>query len=165
MSLLSQSFNFVRIASLAGILVTALPMASLGQGRGREKREDKREEKFDKKCAKFVNCHDARDGRVDGRGPDRTRFSDRRDRFDDHFDRRRFSDRRDRFDDSFNRRRFRNRDSNDYFRRLQERRIRNFRNYSRRDYRSYNQYNNQYETPYDSQSGSSWTDLLNLFRQ
>ena len=23
----------------------------------------------DKKCAKFVNCHDARDGRWDGRGP------------------------------------------------------------------------------------------------
>jgi hypothetical protein len=26
---------------------------------------------MDKKCGKFVNCHDARDGRVDGRGPDR----------------------------------------------------------------------------------------------
>lgn len=37
----------------------------LGQGRGR------RASGSDKKCAKFVNCHDARDGRWDGRGPDR----------------------------------------------------------------------------------------------
>jgi hypothetical protein len=26
---------------------------------------------YDRKCRKFVNCHDARDGRVDGRGPNR----------------------------------------------------------------------------------------------
>jgi hypothetical protein len=42
----------------------------------------------EKKCGKFVNCHDARDGRWDGRGPDRRRFSHRswrdRDRRDDN---------------------------------------------------------------------------------
>ena len=37
----------------------------MGQGRGR------RVSHLDRKCDKFVNCHDARDGRVDGRGPNR----------------------------------------------------------------------------------------------
>src|SRR5262245_47251914 len=45
----------------------------------------------DKKAGKFINGHDARDGRWDGRGP-RFRFRDRRDR-DERF---RFRDRRDR---------------------------------------------------------------------
>ncbi len=57
----------------------------------------------DKKAGKFINGHDARDGRWDGRGP-RSRFHDRRGRFDDRRDRfddrrGRFDDRRDRFDD------------------------------------------------------------------
>ncbi|MCA1643647.1 MAG: hypothetical protein LC785_17275, partial [Acidobacteria bacterium] len=38
------------------------------------------------KCDKFVNCHDARDGRVDGRGPRRNRDRNRDDR-DDRDDR------------------------------------------------------------------------------
>jgi len=45
----------------------------------------------DKKSGKFINGHDARDGRWDGRGP-RSRFGDRRDR-DGRFI---FRDRRDR---------------------------------------------------------------------
>jgi hypothetical protein len=56
---------------LFGILVLSLLMVvsvatdAMGQGRGRRARG------FDKKCEKFVNCHDARDGRWDGRGPNR----------------------------------------------------------------------------------------------
>jgi hypothetical protein len=56
---------------LFGILVLSLLMVvsvatdAMGQGRGR------RASQRDKKCSKFVNCHDARDGRWDGRGPDR----------------------------------------------------------------------------------------------
>lgn len=57
---------------LVGFVLTALMMMlsmsfdAMGQGRSRRvTRLD------DKKCAKFVNCHDARDGRWDGRGPDR----------------------------------------------------------------------------------------------
>ena len=56
---------------LFGILVLSLLMVvsvatdAMGQGRGRRSRG------FDKKCDKFVNCHDARDGRWDGRGPNR----------------------------------------------------------------------------------------------
>ena len=56
--------------SLLGILVLGIVIAfassdAMAQGRGR------RASHLDKKCAKFVNCHDARDGRWDGRGPNR----------------------------------------------------------------------------------------------
>ena len=57
--------------TLFGILVVGLVVLfgsssdAMAQGRGR------RVSHWDKKCEKFVNCHDARDGRWDGRGPDR----------------------------------------------------------------------------------------------
>ena len=57
--------------NLLGILVVGLVILfgassdAMGQGRGR------RSSQWDKKCEKFVNCHDARDGRWDGRGPNR----------------------------------------------------------------------------------------------
>ena len=85
--------------SLFGILVLGLMILvgmsanAMGQGRGRG-----RDRNFDKKCEKFVNCHDARDGRWDGRGPNRDRDSrfgnifrrSRRDRDrDDRWERRR----------------------------------------------------------------------------
>jgi len=46
--------------------VFALSIVSYAQGRGNGKGTGPN---VDKKCAKFVNCHDARDGRWDGRGP------------------------------------------------------------------------------------------------
>jgi len=84
----------------------------------------------DKKAEKFINGHDARDGRWDGRGP-RARFIDRRDRFDfrDRRDRFDFRDRRDRFDfirarrDRFD---FRNNDCRDDGRRFRTVRRRRF---------------------------------------
>jgi len=82
--------------TLLGILVVGLVILfgassdAMAQGRGR------RGSHFDKKCEKFVNCHDARDGRWDGRGPNRdSRFRNifgrsRRDRDrDDRWERRR----------------------------------------------------------------------------
>src|SRR6185369_8920648 len=48
------------------VIVAALPVTSSAQGRGKG---NGAASNIDKKCAKFVNCHDARDGRVDGRGP------------------------------------------------------------------------------------------------
>ena len=56
------------IGSAALVLLLGLSVSSgaLGQGRGHGHGG------FDKKCGKFVNCHDARDGRWDGRGPQRT---------------------------------------------------------------------------------------------
>jgi hypothetical protein len=63
------------LAALVLVLVTSVSTEALGQGRGRRALGG-----FDKKCGKFVNCHDARDGRWDGRGPrrDRDRRFDRR---------------------------------------------------------------------------------------
>jgi hypothetical protein len=71
----------------------------------------------DKKAEKFINGHDARDGRWDGRGP-RFRFGDRR----DHDGRFRFRDRRDhderfRFRDRRDRDEWRDRRRDDHWRR------------------------------------------------
>jgi|SRR6516225_9168547 hypothetical protein len=52
-----------------GLLVICLATASaLAQGRGRGRNQDG-------KCSVFVNCHDARDGRWDGRGPQTSRVN------------------------------------------------------------------------------------------
>jgi len=58
--------RFLWIAIVSLMFVFAVPAASQAQGRGpwRGRGPD-----FSKKCGKFVNCHDARDGRWDGRGP------------------------------------------------------------------------------------------------
>lgn len=58
--------NLFAIAIVSLLLALAMPTTSFGQrygrhGRGRDNRGWK--------CGKFVNCHDARDGRWDGRGP------------------------------------------------------------------------------------------------
>ena len=56
----------ILIIALALLMLLLLsPLNALGQGRGNSERH------LDKKCGKFVNCHDARDGRWDGRGPQR----------------------------------------------------------------------------------------------
>lgn len=49
------------------IALVALPVVSFAQGRGNSRGRGRRD--YNWKCGKFVNCHDARDGRVDGRGP------------------------------------------------------------------------------------------------
>jgi len=61
----SISRNVVGSALLVLLMILSVSSEVLAQGRGR------RVSQMDKKCAKFVNCHDARDGRVDGRGPNR----------------------------------------------------------------------------------------------
>ncbi len=69
----------LRAATFALLLAVALPSISLAdpQGRGHDKR--------DKKDV-FVNGHDARDGRTDGRGP-KHKHKDKDDRDDDRDDR------------------------------------------------------------------------------
>ena len=62
---LKASSNFLVFAALAVLIVISASFEARGQGRGR------RASGQDKKCAKFVNCHDASEGRVDGRGPRR----------------------------------------------------------------------------------------------
>ena len=54
------------ILVLSLLIVMSVATDAMGQGRGRRASRG-----FDKKCEKFVNCHDARDGRWDGRGPNR----------------------------------------------------------------------------------------------
>jgi hypothetical protein len=94
----SISRNVVGAALLALLMMLSVSSEVLGQGRGR------RVSRLDRKCAKFVNCHDARDGRWDGRGPNR------RVGFGDRIFRRNRRDRdRDRDGDRMTRRR-RNRD-------------------------------------------------------
>jgi len=67
---LSTSRNVVGIALMALLIVLSASFDAMGQGRGRRgSRFDN--SRFDRKCEKFVNCHDARDGRWDGRGPNR----------------------------------------------------------------------------------------------
>ena len=78
------------------LLAVVLPATALGQGRGRGYRNRGIFGDRHNKCGKFVNCHDARDGRWDGRGPRgsrvgnivwRNRFRSRRNR---NFDNDRF---------------------------------------------------------------------------
>ena len=68
------------------LLAMVIPATALGQGRGRGqgRRHDENTgwptrttslSKYDKKCAKFRNCHDASQGRWDGRGPRGSRVS------------------------------------------------------------------------------------------
>lgn len=82
------------------LLAVAVPSSTLAQGKGQGKGlgkghgngdwadridrnrssrnwRNRRGSNYDKKCGKFVNCHDARDGRIDGRGPSGTRVSNR----------------------------------------------------------------------------------------
>ena len=62
---LKASRNLLGIAALAILVVISASFEARGQGRSR------RAPGLDRKCAKFVNCHDASEGRVDGRGPSR----------------------------------------------------------------------------------------------
>ena len=60
------------------VLLLVMPATSMAQGRGRgHGRGQNWDKNWDKKCGKFVNCHDARDGRVDGRGPRRSSYNRR----------------------------------------------------------------------------------------
>lgn len=71
----SVSRNAVGFALLVLFMILSVSYEAMGQGRSRRAN---RWRWNDKKCAKFVNCHDARDGRLDGRGPNRRRDIDDR---------------------------------------------------------------------------------------
>lgn len=94
MSILRTRMN-APVAILFALIVTmTLPIISFAQGRGNGRGP---RSNLDKKCAKFVNCHDARDGRLDGRGPGAIQVGQQSDV--DIFRNRR--DRRDRDDEVF----------------------------------------------------------------
>ena len=74
------------IAIFALMLALTLPLTAFGQGHGHGRG---RGPDLGKKCGKFVNCHDAREGRWDGHGPKqdglRNGISFRRNRRDRRF--------------------------------------------------------------------------------
>jgi hypothetical protein len=60
-----QKISFI-IATIVFMVLT-LPTIGAAQGRGRGRGQNR-----DWKCSIFANCHDARNGRLDGRGRNRT---------------------------------------------------------------------------------------------
>ena len=61
--------NLFSTIILTLLLVVIVPTTALGQGRGRGYGRGGFWGNPNNKCGKFVNCHDARNGRLDGRGP------------------------------------------------------------------------------------------------
>ena len=104
---LTSKHKLIFAAVLTLLVAVALPTAAFGQkDRGRnqdrgydrgydrdddrdydrddDRRDDRRKNrysKYKKKSGKFINGHDARDGRWDGRGPRRHRSFNRRNRY------------------------------------------------------------------------------------
>jgi hypothetical protein len=70
---LSSARKFMALIVLALMLAVVAPATSFGKGQhGRWRHRGNRDNwnwSSNRKCGKFVNCHDARDGRWDGRGP------------------------------------------------------------------------------------------------
>lgn len=73
--------SVARSIVLASAFALALPVAGLAQGRGRNNSG-----RWGDKCDKFVNCHDARDGRVDQRGRRDDRIDRNRNGVDDRYE-------------------------------------------------------------------------------
>jgi hypothetical protein len=70
MKIVKRSSSLIKAMFLGLILVLAVPTVSFAQGRGRGWGRG-RDRHVNKKLGKFINGHDARDGRWDGRGPNR----------------------------------------------------------------------------------------------
>src|ERR671913_34435 len=89
----SVTKNAVGMLAVVLLLIIAVPATSFGKDRGRRGPGG---DSNDKKCGKFVSCHDAREGRWDGRGPrrDSSRRSWRSNRRDDDWRRDRRRDNR-----------------------------------------------------------------------
>ena len=75
-----RSYNkrsLLSLIILTILLAVVIPATALGQGRGRGNGRGGIFGNPNNKCGKFVNCHDARDGRWDGRGPRGDRIGNR----------------------------------------------------------------------------------------
>jgi hypothetical protein len=68
---LTKGNKLAKAILLGLVLLVAMPALTFAQGRGRDRGRNK-------KTVKFVNGHDARDGRWDGRGPNRRNISHNR---------------------------------------------------------------------------------------
>ena len=161
MTAVSKSLGILGIVVFGLIVVVSLPVTTSAQGRGRGR--DKDFEKSERKREKFINGHDARDGRWDGRGPSRSRER----YFDDDFGRFRRQRNRDYYNDDYWRlRRMRHRGWNSYdddgYRRL--RRRGNFDDEDFRRIRRQQLLNRSFQDNY-TDNGSNWGSLLNLLRR
>ncbi|HEV7474408.1 MAG TPA: hypothetical protein VGN90_10195 [Pyrinomonadaceae bacterium] len=69
---LSSTRKFIALIVMALLLAIAAPTTSFAKGQnGRWRSQGDRDwnsSRWNRKCGKFVNCHDARDGRWDRRG-------------------------------------------------------------------------------------------------
>ena len=101
MRMIKRNRNIILLMA-SSFLLAVLPATTIAQGRSRLHRRD-----MSWKCRVFVNCHDARDGRLDGRGPRANRVAFRNRVFAPS-NRRRFR--------NFDRQEFRNLDREDRFR-------------------------------------------------
>ncbi|HWN09930.1 MAG TPA: hypothetical protein VNO50_11820 [Pyrinomonadaceae bacterium] len=74
--------NLISIAVLGLLFMIAMPVTAFADHRDRGRRGRDRDwgrdwNRYQRKCGKFINCHDARDGRWDRRGPRRYRVNNR----------------------------------------------------------------------------------------
>ena len=65
--------GLILVLAALSLLTVVTPSNAAAQGRGRGRNNSV----WGKKCDKFVNCHDARDGRWDNRGPRRQTYRNR----------------------------------------------------------------------------------------
>jgi hypothetical protein len=65
--------DLILVLAALSLLTVVAPSNAAAQGRGRGRNNSG----LGKKCEKFVNCHDARDGRWDNRGPSRRTYRNR----------------------------------------------------------------------------------------
>ena len=82
MKVTKRKQSLISVVVLGLLLMLAMPGTAFGDNRDKGRRGQGRGHNSDwsrhqRKCGKFVNCHDARDGRVDGRGPNRFRRNSR----------------------------------------------------------------------------------------
>ena len=69
---IKSRMNLFGIGVMTLLIALAIPGTSFAQGRGHGRGHGRGWSGWslhDRKCAKFVNCHDASEGRLDGRGP------------------------------------------------------------------------------------------------
>ena len=75
--------NLISVVVLGLLLMLAMPGTAFGDNRDRGDNDRNRRgqhnqwNKHNRKCGKFVNCHDARNGRWDRRGPRRWQANNR----------------------------------------------------------------------------------------
>lgn len=98
MMILSSKRSFVTATILSLLVAFALPIVAFAdndRGRGQDRRYERRDDRRDygrnnrdwkekRKSRRFINGHDARDGRWDGRGP-RGNWSNKRRTRDDYY--------------------------------------------------------------------------------